>query len=255
VLLPNAMPAAQHLLFELHSRLSVFQRKVERAQKIVSEALAQMKNPYIGASTGKDSWVTAHLVWEQHPDIPAVYFDADAPFPESIEFLDYLAEQHTVIKWKTEPILDVFERLGGPTAPNIDFLTMEATVYAPIRALLAEKHYDGVFLGLQALESEGRAKSIKFHGKIYRYKRDGVLRCLPIADWDYRDVWGYIVSRGLCYNRVYDKMWDMAISEQRVSYWAGETKARWGRWVFLKRHYPDLWNAFAQRFPEVRSYC
>jgi hypothetical protein len=330
------------------------------------------------------------MVWTQRPDTPAVYFDAAASFPESTEFLEYLALEHLVIRWPTEPILDVFERLGGPTTPNIDRATMEATVYAPVQALLTEKHYDGVFLGLRSSESEGRANSIKYHGRIYRYKRDGVLRCLPLADWEYRDVWclpfeteitttqgifqigeiveqerwrslavwgscgwtqihgvskqqgedfirvktpgatlvatkkhrvyttssgwkemqdltpddtliilkgtqefecvyekpieinreyrfapvydlqtgsgdffangvlvhnSYIVSRKLPYNRVYDNMWDMPIPDQRVSYWAGETKTRWGRWVLLKKHYPDLWNMFAERFSEVRAFC
>ncbi|GHP00932.1 hypothetical protein KSF_109790 [Reticulibacter mediterranei] len=162
---------------------------------------------------------------------------------------------HPIIQWPTEPILDVFERCGGPTAPNIDRHTMEATVYAPVRALLAEKQYDGVFLGLRSEENEGRAKSVKFHGKIYRYRRDGVVRCLPLADWAYRDIWAYIILHGLPYNRVYDRMWDMPIPDQRVSYWAGETKARWGRFVFLKREYPDLWHAFVQRFPEVGAFC
>jgi phosphoadenosine phosphosulfate reductase len=252
---PNAMPGAQRLLFEMHSHLPSFHRKVGRTQQMIREALSEMTAPYIALSTGNDSWVTAHMVWEERPTTPAVYFDAAAPFPESTEFLAYLAQDHPVLTWPTEPILDVFERLGGPTAPGIDRATMEATVYTPIRALLYENHYDGVFLGLRGRECEGRANSIKFHGRIYRYKRDGVLRCLPLADWDYRDVWSYIVSRGLPYNRVYDKMWDMPIPDQRVSYWAGETKARWGRWVFLKRHYPDLWNAFSERFPEIRAFC
>ncbi len=197
----------------------------------------------------------ADLVWRINPEIPGVYFDADCAFPETTALLDRYAKQHIIIKWKTEPMLDTFERLGGPTAPGMGRATMESTVYKPVKALLEEYHFDGVFLGLRSDESEGRANTTKFHGSIYRYKRDGVTRCLPVAHWTFDDIWSYIISHDLDYNRAYDLMWDMPEEDRRISYWAGETKIRWGRWIFLKRFYPELFNRFAARFPEVREYC
>ncbi len=239
---------------ELYATFPAFQRKVEQAQRLVEDALQQMSRPYIATSSGKDSCVTSHLVWSVNPDVPGVYFDADCAFPETRDYFERLSRHRTIITWKTEPLLDTFARCGGPTAPGIGNATMESTVYAPLRSLFAEYHFDGVFLGLRAQESEGRSKSAQFHGSLYRYKRDGVLRCLPVATWTHQDIWAYIVSRNLDYNRVYDTMQDMPIADRRVSYWAGETKRRWGRWTFLKKHYPDLWNRFAERFPEVREY-
>jgi len=54
---------------------------------------------------------------------------------------------------------------------------------------------------------------------------------------------------------VYDRMWDMPEREQRVSYWAGETNRENGRYVWLKRHYPELWNRLAAELPDVRAYA
>lgn len=243
------------LLFELHAKLPAYQRRIDWSRQTVEDALQEMQNGYIGMSGGKDSLVTAHLVWSVNPDVPAVYFDADCAFPETLELLAYYAKEHNIIKWKTESLLDTFERCGGPTADGIGNATMESTVYTPIRSLLTEYGFDGVFLGLRSEESDGRAKTAKYHGSLYRYKRDGVLRCLPVINLCYRDVWSYIIEYKLKYNAVYDKMWDMPEEDRRVSYWAGETKVRWGRWVFLKQAYPELWNKFAERFPEVRAFC
>lgn len=242
------MERVQH---QLHAQLPAFKRKVEQSHRLVEKALATMSKPYVAFSTGKDSLVTYHLVREQLPDVAAVYFDADCAFPESYELLDRYPQ---VIRWKTEPLLETFARYGGPSVRGVGKATMESTVYAPIRTLLEAHHFDGVFLGLRSQESEGRALSAKYHGTLYQYTRDEVWRCLPVADWSHQDVWAYIVSRDLDYNRVYDKMEDMPIDDRRVSYWAGTTKIRHGRWTFLKQHYPELFMRFAQQFPEAREF-
>jgi 3'-phosphoadenosine 5'-phosphosulfate sulfotransferase (PAPS reductase)/FAD synthetase len=81
-----------------------------------------------------------------------------------------------------------------------------------------------------------------------------VWQCQPLGHWAYDDVWAYIVSNNVPYAGTYDKMWDMPEDDQRVSYWAGETKRRWGRYAWLKRNYPELWNKLTAALPEVRQY-
>jgi len=254
-MLYNSMPTMKRIGFESHAKLDVFKRKVEQAQNLVEKALKQMDRPYCAFSTGKDSQVASHLVWSVNPNIPGVYWDADCAYPESYEYLDLIAQERTIIKWKCEPMLDTFERLGGPDAPGIENATMKSTVYDPLKELLAKYHFDGVFVGLRAEESRGRANSIKYDGTLWQYKRDDVLRCLPVAHFSYKDIWAYIVSCNLPYNRIYDKMWNMYEREQRVSYWAGESNRSMGRWYLLRTQYPELWNKFAARFPEVRQFC
>jgi 3'-phosphoadenosine 5'-phosphosulfate sulfotransferase (PAPS reductase)/FAD synthetase len=244
----------RRVFFEMHACLPEYRRRVAQARTLVEKAFEQMHAPYVGWSGGKDSLVTSDLVWSIHPTVPGVYFDADCAFPESSEFLIYTSQHHHIITWPCEPMLDTFARCGGPTAPGIDHATMESTVYAPIRSLLEEYPFDGVFLGLRAEESEGRAMNKRVRGSIYRYKRDDILACTPVVHLTYRDIWAYIVEHGLTYNRIYDLMWDLPEEDQRVSYWAGETKRSAGRWVWLRKNHPELFNRFAERFPEVRGF-
>lgn len=125
---------------------------------------------------------------------------------------------------------------------------------AILSALRRDPQVCVMLMRIQKEESEGRAMTARFHGLLYRYKRDSVLRCLPVATWSYRDIWAYITLHHIDYNRVYDRMWDLPTEDQRVSYWAGETKRRWGRFVWLRLHSPELFNRFAERFPEVRNF-
>lgn len=210
--------------------------------------------PYLAFSTGKDSQVLADLVWEQAPETPAVYFDADCAFPESRRVLWETALEHNLIAWPCEPLIDTFERLGGPTAPGIEYQTMKSTVWGPIEELLKRNDLDGVFVGLRSQESHGRDWLRKRQGSLFWAKRWGIWEYNPLLEWTYNDVWAYIVSRDLSYNRAYDRMWDMPENEQRVSYWAGEMLRTHGRWAWLRRNYPGLYNQFIDRFPEVARY-
>lgn len=239
--------------FSLHSKLRQYRHHVGKAQERVSEWVNLVDNPYVAFSTGKDSTCLLHLVREQAPDIPAVYFDAECSYPETLEILD--ATENCIIYAADEPLLDTFERYGGiEGGPELERETMRTTVYGPIKRLIAEYDFDGVAYGLRAEESWGRRMNAYVRGGIFRYKRDGLWGCQPIWDWEYDDVWAYIVTHDLDYCPVYDKMWNMPEEDQRLSYWAGSTKRRWGRWAWLKRNYPELWNRLAKRFPEVRAY-
>lgn len=239
--------------FRLHAQLHQHQWRVEQARRRVVNWLSKVNNPYIAFSTGKDSTCVLHLVREQSPNVPAVYFDADCAFPESRQMLQ---ETDNLIKFPaTEPLLATFKRFGGFDAgPELERETMRTTVWEPIQRLITEYHFDGVAYGLRAEESHGREMHAQVRGAIFQYKRDELWGCQPIHDWTYNDVWAFIVSNDLPYCGVYNKMWDMPEEDQRLSYWAGETKRRWGRWAFLKRNYPDLFNRFAAEFPEVRCY-
>ena len=246
-----------HLQCQLHVRLNGYRFRVQQAHEVIVEALGKMKNPYIAFSTGKDSTVMAHIVWRHCPSIPAVYFDADCAFPESKALLERYGEAgHPIIRWPCEPFFDTLHRVGGPASDRCEAETMRSTVYRPIKSLLAEYHFDGAFIGLRNEESYGRQKLAQVRGQLFWQKRDELWECLPVAYLTYEDVWAYIVSKQVDYCAVYDKQMELGIPPEdcRLSYWAGETKRRWGRWAILKRGWPDLFNRFAAEFPEVRAY-
>lgn len=238
--------------FLLYARLPVFKRRVQRARERVAQWLDLVKNPYIAFSTGKDSTCILHLVREQRPDIPAVYFDADCSYPESRQTLE--STPNTIAFPTEEPLLETFRRFGNfESGPKDE--AMRTTVWEPIKRLLKKYNFDGVCYGLRSEENpKTRGAHARYHGAVFQYKRDGLWGCQPIHDWEYNDVWAYIVVNNLPYCGVYDKLWDSPEEDQRLSYWAGVTKRRYGRLAWLKRCYPELFNRLAAEFPEARGY-
>lgn len=237
----------------LWSKLRSHEYKILQARRRIEKWLSLVNNPYIAFSTGKDSTCLLHLVRAQKKEVPAIYFDAGCSFPESGELI---SQTKNLISFPTEePLLATFHRFGGISGGReLERETMRTTVYEPIKRLILKYSFDGVAYGLRSEESRGRYMNAKMRGAIFQYKRDGLWACQPIHDWTYEDVWAYIISNDIPYCSVYDKMWDMPKEDQRLSYWAGETKRRWGRWAWLKRNYPELFNRFAAEFPEVRCY-
>lgn len=133
---------------------------------------------------------------------------------------------------------------------------MESTVYAPIKALVAEYGFDGALVGLRAEEGLHRNLSITTRGTLFLSRRHGIYSAWPIAWLTFRDVWAYILGHGVDYNAVYDRQFDLGLPWEncRVSYCYGETVASQGRWIILARGWPELFNRLAQAFPEVRRF-
>lgn len=238
----------------LHARTQEFRSAVASAKQIIFHALQHMKNPYVSFSGGKDSLVMLHMILEQTRDIPVIYWDADASYPDTDEFLDRLTAQweFDLIRIKTEPMLDVFRKYGINDS-KIEEKTMIATVYRPIKKLMKRYRFDGVFVGLREQESFGRRQLIKHKGQMFWNKDQGVTECLPVAYFTVEDIWAYITSQNLPYNAVYDRT-SIPRNDIRVSYWCGESAREFGRFVWLKKEYPELYNRFAAEFPEVREW-
>lgn len=245
------MPEYLKRTFESYARLAVFNRRVDSARARVARWLERVEKPYVAFSAGKDSTCVLALVRERR-DVPAVYFDADCSFSEVDAILN---GTHNLIKHKAdEPFLETLAR-AGLDHPRVEAITMETTVYGPVKRLIRDHGFDGVCYGLRAEESTSRYFHARRRGAIFRYKRDGVLACQPIYDWTYYDVWAFIVSRDLRYCGVYDRLWDAPVRAQRISYWAGESARQFGRYIWLKRNYPDLWHRLVEHIPEVTGYA
>jgi 3'-phosphoadenosine 5'-phosphosulfate sulfotransferase (PAPS reductase)/FAD synthetase len=246
------MPDVVRLRFEAHSRLKGFRQRVQHSRGIIDNWLSHCERPYIAFSGGKDSVCVLRLVREQAPAVPAVYLDADNCFPEVSALI---GNTPNCLRYPTsEPFFDTLKRFGLEGGADLDRQTMRSTVYEPVRTLLTDYDYDGCVYGIRAAESYGRRQSVRYNGALFYSKQYGVWQCQPLGHWTYDDVWAYIVSNNVPYAGTYDKMWDMPEDDQRVSYWAGETKRRWGRYAWLKRNYPELWNKLAAEIPEVRQY-
>ena len=238
-----------------HARTPRYKTTVNTAKHTIADALKRMKKPYVSFSGGKDSLVMLHMILKQNPRIPIVYFDADASYPDTDRFLDELATEWNLNfhRMKTRPIMDVF-REHGIKHPRIEEKTMETTVYAPVTELTHTHRYDGEFVGLRSEESTPRRQLITYRGQTFYNKSHGSLECLPVAHFAVMDVWAYITSHNLPYNPVYDRTTMRPRNEIRVSYWCGESAREFGRYVWLRKEYPELYNRFATEFPEIREW-
>lgn len=237
--------------------MPAYQRRIEAAREVVLRTLETCRRPMIAFSTGKDSTVMADLVWREDPTVPAVYFDADACYPESRALLDrYRTAGREIIVWKTEPILDTFARVGGPLSERSEAATMESTVYVPVREAIAEYGFDGQFVGLRAEEAPHRRATIRRYGQLAFAKSYQIWRSWPVAWLEFSDVWAYIFANKVDYSAVYDRQFELGLpwEECRLSYCFGETYAARGRWAVLARGWPDLYRQFVERFPEVAGY-
>lgn len=245
------MPSLLKLQFETYAQLNSHKVKVKSATDRVTQWLQLVHNPYIAFSGGKDSLCVLDLIRKQSSQIPAVYIDADCAFPEVKKLLN--DTENCLFFPADEPFLSTLASIGLST-DEVESKTMQTTVYGPIKKLIEQYNFDGVAYGLRADECRGRALHAYRRGAVFQYKRDWVWGCQPIWDWNYHDVWAYIISNNLSYAETYDKLWDAPIEDQRVSYWAGETKRRYGRYAWLKRNYPDLFKKLCAVVPEVSFY-
>ena len=239
----------------LHAKTVEFITKVSEAHEIIREALQHMKQPYLSFSGGKDSTVMLHMLLKHKPDIPVIYWDADASYPDTEHFIEEVVRDWSLnfIRRKTESMYSVFRKYGV-NHQQIENKTMIATVYKPIKKLIEDYGFDGVFVGLRAQESKGRRKLIKSRGQLFYNKSQKVMECLPAAQFAVEDIWAYITFFMLPYNNIYNRTSMIPRNEIRVSYWCGESCRERGRWVWLKKEYPELYNKFASEFPEVREF-
>ena len=112
-----------------------------------------------------------------------------------------------------------------------------------------------VIMGLRAEENPNtRGKLARYRGALFRSPGSDQWTCNPIINWLARDVWGYIVKHDLPYHPIYDQEKFRSREEIRISNWAGVPGRTTGRFVELKYHYPDLWQALTERYPEAGKY-
>ncbi len=234
-------------------------KKIERtrvnlSRDLIRQFLSKCKKPYLSWSGGKDSTTMLWLTLKEKPDIEVIYFDADSCLPDGWEYMQRLIKEWDINfrVVKTCPILDVLAEYGIDYQ-GIDYQTMKATVYEPVNQLVSEG-YDGSLIGIRAQESRGRNWGKMKCGPLFWSKGYGMWECWPMLYWRKEEIWLYIDHYGMPYHPAYDKTRFDAREDIRVSYWAGETKRTYGRYVWLKYYYPDLFDKLAERCPEVKAF-
>lgn len=237
--------------FLAHSCTPRFARRIEQAEGLIREALRQRSAWCVAFSGGKDSAVVLDLVRRQAPETPVCWLDDGWDYPETLQFL-----------------ADTEQRLG------IHILRVTSGVTSPFWAQVPypgdAPHYDhpsdmgfedwkrafNSFLGVRAQESGARRIHLRSHSPIYYSAPWGHWSCCPLAAWSHEDVWAYIVSRGLPYNAVYDRLAELQVP---LEYRRVGPLTAWMVWdkgalAVLRAGWPELYNRFVAALPDIARY-
>jgi len=249
----------------LYSKLNSHKRQIEKALRVVERGLEKMKSPYISMSFGKDSLVLSHLIWSVYPQIPMMYVNCgefdEWPDTERVKKAFLSLFPGCMFVELSSPSIWQFYKSVGFYIQDEETTKETRQAQRDYAASLGEtldtesqkRGHDGSFIGLRAEESHNRNRLFVMRGNLYFAKTRGEWACHPLEKWTSKDIWAYIVKNKLPYNELYD-LAPEGRELARNGAMFGTRSARYGRLVFFKRVYPDLFNRFAAEFPEVRAY-
>lgn len=236
------MDSLERVGFLAHAQTASFERVVEQAENIIRRWLDSCERPYVSFSGGKDSTALLSLVRSIAPETPALFGDDEWNLPETEELVAWTPnvihvrsrEQHTVWFTSWEEDADADEGLAE-------------------WAVLGG--YDGAAIGLRADEAGYRKTHIRAFGQLFE-RKNGLHQCYPLAWWKNADIWAYTHSRGIAYNAAYDRLAEIGVQihARRVGPLANENAMNYGQLAILKQGWPELFNQFAERYPEAKGY-
>ncbi len=229
-------------VYRLHSKLPAYSRQVRRSHEIIKEFLTISKNPYIAWSTGKDSTACIGLVRE-HENIIAVNHDNGVELPDNYLILE---QMDNVVVHKSESLfLDLMDEHG--------FESSKLRKKNFVKEFETNGNYDGVILGLRKQESAVRKRYV--NKPIYQ-RKDGMWVCLPVLYWRLEDVFAYLLQKNLPIHPMYTRESHQPFEYRRVGGFMSSRNrgAEYGRFVWLREQYPDLWREISNKYPEIKKY-
>jgi phosphoadenosine phosphosulfate reductase len=258
----------ERLQHELHAKLPAFKRKVDKARAIIDNALTAMHRPYIAFSTGVDSTVLLEMLYSSDCRIPVLFGDDGVDYPQSLQFLDNTELRCAVEIQRIrclEPWRDWCIEMARPDlavhGPTMDDAWLNPHQWhATWSSLKDSVHhgYSGVFLGLLASEARGRSYVLKGGYKpLYQVKEEnGMWHCSPLASWTKQDIWAYVVSRGIPYNPIYDRLAEIGVplERRRVAPLTCFRVMQYGSITQFRQIDPSLYNKLSATFPKIREY-
>jgi len=236
--------ALTHSGFLAHTLLPGYKRRVEQAQRCIAIAFETIEKPYIALSGGKDSTVVFDLARAIRPDIMAVWSDDEFYLPETKHYIDLLIKSGmNVHHIRTN-------------AKHRDWFVVSGD-WNGIDDYTRQLEYNGVFIGLRKAENNYRKVHLNTYGTLFFSKKDQMWHCNPIADFSAMDVWAYIVSNDILYNRAYDKLMAMGLSlkYQRIGPFATERATEMGALAILRQGWPEEYQRFVNEHPEGRRFA
>lgn len=226
----------------LHSKIKTFHFRLQQARAVVKKALDLDLKPYVAFSGGIDSTVVFHLVKEQKPDIIGIWSDDEWYLPETGDYIKRMQQCNDIHHIRTNAYHAEWFSVNGDWDGIPDYArSMDMQM---------------VFLGLRQDENSYRRVHLRKFGNLFFAQVDDTWHCNPIHNWSRLDVWAYLHSHNLDYNRAYDRLDEIGIpmNRQRIGPLAQRRVLGYGQLAILKRGWPELFNEFAAEHPEARLY-
>lgn len=242
------------------SGLSVpwLQKKEDRAIHVISSWLTNTQSVcFVSVSGGKDSLVVADLTTRIYPECPLVWVNQGplAEWDDCVELLELWKQQgrNVVELCPVRSLLNLYLDFGVPLDGTmntaLDKKINQHLMYDPLDEYQGLHGIKGYAWGIRKSESRGRANYLKSRGELYQNK-DGLWVCSPVGFWDTASIWQYIDK----YKLPYPAMYDRDRMSVRNGPPIGTTGVNWGRLVELRKHHPELWQQFIDKFPAIRNY-
>jgi phosphoadenosine phosphosulfate reductase len=237
---------------ELLSKLSGWKRRVDQAQTFIRQALSIPARWAVSFSGGKDSTVLLDLVLHERPEIEIIWFDDGWDYPETIQFLsdtEHRLSRHII--HVEQPVTSRFWR------EEIPYRGDDPAYPHPIDMSYLDwrKQITGSLMGMRREESAKRNFTLG-RSSLYYQSNLGHWHCSPLANWSWRDVWGYIGANHLDYNPVYNRLYELGVtlSDSRVGPLTAWMVYQYGGLATVKRGWPDMYYRFVSAYPEAAQY-
>lgn len=181
------MDQSEREAFEAYAQLPKFKKRIDQALETIQKAL-DLGPAYVAVSWGKDSTVLLHLCQQVQPDILAAFCST-----EQKRWLDNFNE-----------VKSRYANLFGLNYLEV-MLTPDNWIPGSTIRDISGKYLNNanVFLGLRKTESKARKISLSKYGQIHQYQSKQYRFC-PLSDWNWDDIWAYIVINNLPYLGEYD---------------------------------------------------
>lgn len=224
----------------------------QRYDYIVSEATEYIRSKaeefkatemYVSFSGGKDSTVTSSLVMKalSSEEILHIYGDTTLEFPETKDYVQRFKKEHpkTLVITATNKDKDfnsLCEQLGPPSRVMRWCCTIFKTgaIQRKISSVFKNSSRVLTFYGIRRSESLSRSK--------YERESDSPKITIqktisPIIDWFDFDIWLYILTTGIDFNKAY------RLGYSRVGCWCCPNNSNWSEFM-SKVYMPEQYERF-----------
>lgn len=211
-----------------------------------------VRDMFVSFSGGKDSTVTSDIVMRalSEPKILHIFGDTTLEFPETIKYVEEFHRDNPktpmVSSRNKDKDFEELCRLVGPPSRVMRWcctIFKTGAIQRKIKSLFRDKSKIITFYGIRRNESKSRSK---YERETEGSKITKQITISPIIDWIDFDIWLYILTTGINFNRAY------RLGYARVGCWCCPNNSGWSEFL-SKIHMPKQSENFRKMLIEFAT--